>query len=415
MRHAALFLSTLLVGTCGLSSLALAQSQTVSPPLVGSVMATSQPSQFAQFVPNPSKSLTLDYKVWDEMLKEMVYYTGPSLRQRAPAPKPVVGTRRVFGHTSPYRLEGNKVVFESMGDDFKSVLSDYVIDLERIGNQVDISTLPRNEQLAYWINLHNALTIHALSEAYPLQYPEEISDNAGRAFHDISRVTINGISLSLRNIREDIVYTNWNDPLVIYGFFHGDLGSPSIQRKAYTSANLQETLKFSADEFANSLRGIMVYGKNPHISKHYQDAAPYFFPNFETDVRAHLISLTNENVTKQLMKATNPFKIAKYESSIADLTKGEAHREPLSQVITSNEFGTFGPPTVLARAISEQTEKFRRIRKRGLFGSVTIEDIQTVDVEDFGTSQGPSSIYIGPLPEESGTGTIDEIQTETPE
>lgn len=409
MRHTTISLSLMLA--LGASAPAFAQAQTVQTPAFATSVAIPQ-SQFDRFTPNPSKSVRLDYTIWDEMLKEMVYYTGPSLRQRASRPAAVVGTRRVFGHTSPYRLEGNRVVFESIGFEFKQIIDDYVSDLEAIGNQVGIASLPRNEQLAYWLNLHNSLVVRAIASDYPMRDPSLEKDDSGRAFHDISHVTIDGVSLSLRNIREDIVYKNWNEPLIIYGFFHGDIGSPSIQRKAYTGENVRETLRFSGDEFANSLRGVMVYGKTAHISRHYEDAAPYFFPNFNTDVRAHMVSLANEDVKSQLEKATNPFKVAKYETAIADLTKGEANRRPLSQVETSNELGTFGPPGVLQRALVEQSEKFRRIRKRGMFGTVTIEDIQTVDPADFGTSSGPSTIQIGPL---AGQSPVSETEPETDE
>lgn len=393
MRHLIFSLSFVLA--LGASASTLAQVQSVQAPAFTSAIASA--SQFDRFVPAPTTNVRLDYTIWDQMLKEMVYYTGPSLRQRASKPEPIVGTRRIYGHTSPYRLEGNKVVFEEISPELTKIIDDYVADLEAIGNQVNVATLPRNEQLAYWLNLHNALVVSAISAEYPMKEPSKIQDDAGRAFHDIPRITIDGVPLSLRNIRQDIVYKNWADPLTIYGFFHGDIGSPSLQRKAYTGNNVQDTLRFSGDEFANSLRGVMVYGKTAHISRHYEDAAPYFFPNFDSDVRRHMSGLANEDVGGQVQKATNPFKIASYETSVADLTNGDSDRGPLGNVETSNELGTSGPPSVLVRALVEQTEKFRRIRKRGMFGTVTIEDIQTVDDADFGKPTGPSTIQIGPL------------------
>lgn len=394
MRHTTLSLSLILA--LGVSAPVFAQAQTVQTPGFTTNTTSAASTQFDRFTPSPSKTVRLDYTIWDEMLKEMVFYTGPSLRQRASKPDPIVGTRRVFGHTSPYRLEGNKVVFEEIGSEFNQIISDYVSDLEVIGNDIGIASLPKSEQLAYWINLHNGLVIKAIADDYPMDDPSREKNEQDVAFHDIGRVTIDGVNLSLRNIRQDIVYRNWSNPLVIYGFFHGDLGSPSIQRKAYTGENAIQTLKFSAGEFANSLRGVMVYGKTAHISRHYEDAAPYYFPNFSDDVRRHLLGLANEDVREELEKATKPVKVAKYETSIADLTKGDADREPLSNVETSS-LTTFGVPNALARSLLEQSEKTRRIRKRGLFGTVTIEDIQTVDPADFGTSQGPSTIQIGPL------------------
>lgn len=401
MRHTTITLSLLLAFAA--NAPALSQAQTVSTPVLGVSVDRSQ-TTYDRFIPTPSTNIRLDFTIWDEMLKEMVYYTGPSLRQRASRPEPLAGTRQVFGHTSPYRLEGNRVFFEEIGPELAVIIGDYITDLVEIGNDIDLQSLPRNEQLAYWLNLHNALVIKAIADDYPVGSPSGLTDQYGRKFHDIPRVNLNGMELSLRNIRQDIVYANWSNPLVIYGFFHGDIGSPSIQRKAYAGETVQNTLSFSADEFANSLRGFMAFGKTARISRHYEDAAPYYFKNFDADVRGHLTSLMKPDVKKQLDKTDSPMKMARYEDAIADLTKGEANRGNYSQINSSNS--SSGPPSVLDRALQEQSEKFRRIRDRGLFGSVTIEDIQTVNDADFGTSEGPSSIEIGPLagqPAEPGT------------
>lgn len=403
MRHTTLTLSLLLALGSGPS--VFAQSQTVQTTAFNASMVTT-PSPFDHFTPRPSTNIRLDFSIWDEMLKEMVYYTGPSLRQRASRPEPLVGSRQVFGHTSPYRLEGNRVLFEELGPEFSAIIGDYIIDLVEIGNNLDLQSLPRDEQLAYWLNLHNALVIKAIADDYPVGSPSTLTDDTGREFHDILRITINGTPLSLRNIRQDIVYQNWSNPLVIYGFFHGDIGSPSIQRKAYSGKDIQNTLSFSADEFANSLRGFMAFGKTARISRHYDDAAPYYFQNFDSDVRAHFASLMKPDVKEQLDKTNNPLKLARYEDAIADLTKGEANRGNYSQISSSNSTG--GPPSILDRALREQSDKFRRIRKRGLFGTVTIEDIQTVDDADFGKPTGPSSIQIGPLADQTPAPEADE-------
>lgn len=392
MKHTHLTLSLLLA--LGVSAPVFAQTQTVQTRAFNATIGVT-PSQFERFTPRPSTNIRLDFTIWDEMLKEMVYYTGPSLRQRASRPTALVGSRQVFGHTSPYRLEGNRVLFEELGPEFSAIIGDYITDLVEIGNSIDLQSLPRGEQLSYWLNLHNAVVIKAIADDYPIGAPSTLTDTAGRTFHDIPRFTLNGTALSLRNIRQDIVYRNWSNPLVIYGFFHGDIGSPSIQRKAYSGDSVERTLGFSADEFANSLRGFMAFGKTARISRHYEDAAPYYFKDFDTDVRAHLSSLLNPDVKQQLDKTNNPLKLARYEDDIADLTKGEADRGNYSQINSSTSTG--GPPSVLDRALREQSEKFRRIRKRGLFGTVTIEDIQTVNDADFGKPTGPGTIQMGPL------------------
>jgi hypothetical protein len=357
-----------------------AQAQTFSTPSLSGSQNAEASNPFDAFVPRPTRKTKIDYAIWDALLKEMVFYAGPSLRERADRPDPIVGTRLVYGHTSAYRLEGNKVVFETLNKDFKTYLDDYVADLIDVGNRVDIASFPKNEQLAYWFNLHNALVIQAIADRYPVAVPSRIRGKDGLSFHETKRVEIDGVPLSLKNIREDIVYRNWSDPIVIYGFFHGDLGSPSIQRTAFTGDNLRNTLKTSADEFANSLRAFDVYNGRPRVSRHYEDAAPYFFPNFEADLRAHLGSgLMKQSVELKLRQSRGDFIIMPYVNAIADLTNGDVDRKPIGRVTSSSPSGgrSFSASSALDRALKEQSEKFQKIRERGLFGTVIIEDIDT--------------------------------------
>ena len=98
---------------------------------------------------------------------------GPSIRQGAPRVDPRTGTRRIYGHESRFRLEGNRVAFSYLTPEIMTALSEYRADLERIGSTIDLTTLPRNEQLAFWFNLHNVAVIETLAGEYPLSEPHE--------------------------------------------------------------------------------------------------------------------------------------------------------------------------------------------------------------------------------------------------
>ncbi|MEL6687694.1 MAG: DUF547 domain-containing protein [Pseudomonadota bacterium] len=364
-----------LTATQSFSQIQVIKAAEITPSLAEQAGQTASLSQFA---PSPSSTRQLDFQAWDQFLKEVVFYGGPSLRKFARRPDATVGSRFVFGHTSPYRLEGNRVVFDTMNDEYAAFVDDYIDDLVNIGNRLDIPSLQKDEQLSYWLNLHNALVIQAIADEYPVSSPSKIKGEDGSDFHDTKRVTLSGVDLSLRDIREGIVYQNWSDPLVIYGFFHGTIGSPSIQRVAYTSEKLRDTLRFSALEFANSLRGFHVRNDRGLVSRHYQDAAPYFFPNFDADLRAHLASLLDPEVASELSGVRGELRTVRYEDDIADLSRGTSNRRPSSFIQSAGRDGTTRlAGTTLDRAIQEHNEKFREIRERGLFGTVIIEDIET--------------------------------------
>ncbi len=377
IRHTALPLACAVLLSGGVSAATAQTPVAVSSatPATASSMR-SEPSAFAIFTPRPTRRTTLDYDVWDGMLKEMVFYSGPSLRTMSRTPALFTGTRVPHGHRSWYRLEGNKVVFEGMEDEFSDLVGDYVTDLVDIANRIDIPSLPRNEQLAFWLNLHNAVAVKSIADIYPRAEPSSAKGPDGLPFHDSKRVTIRGVALSLRDIREGIVYANWSNPNVIYGFFHGDIGGPSIQRSAFTGNNVGSLLAFVGDEYANSMRGYHSLNGRASVSRLYKDVAPWFFPDFEGDLRGHLATLQRPDVNEDLRETTGTLKLISYDSSIADLTRGEPNYSPPSQLQSD---GTLIARPLVQRAIREHSEKFRELRRRGQGGTVIIEDIETTD------------------------------------
>ena len=116
----------------------------------------------------------IDYAAWDEALRYFVFYMGPSERRIMPRVVPETGTRAVYGHDSGLRLEGNRVGFSFLKDAQREALTAYREELEALGSQLDIASLPRNEQLAYWLNLHNVAVIEQIALAYPVSRPSEM-------------------------------------------------------------------------------------------------------------------------------------------------------------------------------------------------------------------------------------------------
>ena len=363
---------------------------TAAPAQAGTQVQTRPPA-LSQFAPRPSNRKRLDFSLWDDALKTSVIYGGPSLRERATRPQPWPGSRIVHGHTSGLRMEGNKVAYELLNDDYEDALAAYAADLESIANAYDIPSFPRDEQLAFWLNMHNALVISALAEAYPVARPSDIKGADGLAFHDTKRVTIRGVPLSLRDIRERIVYAHWNDPRVIYGFFHGDLGSPAIQTNAFRGDNVWIVLGYSATEFTNALRGVDRGGrKKLRVSKIYEEAAPWYFPAFGDDLRSHLREFVQEDTLDDIKTLDKPFQVARYETVIADLTAGDGDRKPISNFASYP--GINGAPLgngLIARTLSERGRKMNKLRRRGLHGTVVITDIKTDGERNAPTSAPP--------------------------
>ncbi|MFL0355780.1 DUF547 domain-containing protein [Erythrobacter sp. GH1-10] len=344
-------------------------------------------AQFATFTPSAEpNSDKIDYSIWDEAMKNLVVSMGPSLREGAGSPPPSFGTRRQYGHVSRYRLEGSRLMFSFLDAEIIASFTEYRKDLEATADKVDIQKLSRNEQLAYWINLHNVAMIEQIANAWPVRQPREI-EVGGVPLNDAKFITVEGIKMSPRDIREKIVYKNWKSPSVIYGFWRGEIGGPSIQREAFNADNVARLLDRSARDFVNSLRGTQKQGDTLQVSTFYEEAAPFYFPDFEKDLREHLARYADTE-TSEILAATSDMKAAVSEHDIADLAGGV--REPTYQNIQSPDgvSQSFRIPQSMTRLLAQREQKFQKIIREGRTGTVTFSNIKLPgDPEDKDTGE----------------------------
>ncbi|MDN3644798.1 DUF547 domain-containing protein [Pontixanthobacter aestiaquae] len=363
-------------------------AQTPSP----QVALAQANEKFARFVPKAHPVRTkIDYSIWDEALSFFVVPMGSSIREGAPRVDGRTGTRRVYGHDSRFRLEGNRIGFSFFTDEVTQSLVEYRVDLQQTADAVNISTLSKNEQLAFWLNLHNVAIIEQIALQYPLSQPSQLTVGGSPELLDEAPfITVAGVAMSPKDIRTKIVYPNWKDPKVIYGFFRGDIGGPSIQREAFNGNNLSGLLDRSAREFINSLRGTDKSGKKLRVSKIFEEARSFYFSDWPRAIRAHYAKYANDPV-KEIMDKTIGAEATIYETDIADLSNGE--RDPNLSTIEDaldNGRGRQGLqiPTAIARLMVERQQKIEKIIKRGgRQGTVTF-----VDVDLDGDGSGPEVV-----------------------
>jgi len=279
-------------------------------------------AEFDRFIPKPQKSTKIDYTFWDGVIFDTIIDLGPSDRIRRVKPRGFFNGKRYVevGHTSPFRLEGSLIGFSEAYEmlDLKRDIHAYRKELEQLATDIDITTLSRDEQLAFWFNLHNVAVYDILLQRR-LKHDLDWYKIKGQRYDDAKVLNINGAALSLKDIRHNIVYRNWEDPVVMYGFFHGYIGGPSLRPKAYTAENLKEFLQEGAEEFTNSLRGFEVReGRQGglQVSQLYSDAAAVYFPNFQQDLQAHFKKYMRPEIFK-LTNSGEAFKTVKFDTDVS--------------------------------------------------------------------------------------------------
>ncbi|MGB3470982.1 MAG: DUF547 domain-containing protein [Erythrobacter sp.] len=334
-----------------------AHSQQPNPGDLPVLKAVAQDAdRFSIFRPTGDRiDHTIDYSIWDFALKQLVVSMGPSTRQRPVILDAGVGTRLRLGHNSRFRVEGSMVFFSQLDQRAIDSFREYREDLERVAGTLDIASLPRNEQLAFWFNLHNVALMEQIAKAWPIRQPRTL-EIGGAPLDEARVITIRGISMSLRDIRENIVFANWRDPRVIYGFWRGELGGPSLDREAFTGQNVDGLLTTRAQEYVSSLRGTEKRGRTLHVSTLYDETRRFYFPNFEADVRAHISEFASDEVL-ELVGKTESVEATIREWDIADLSGGR--RDSIAQINARP-----GLPAGAAEILRQRAVKLDRMRRK---------------------------------------------------
>ena len=109
----------------------------------------------------------------------------------------------------------HRVAYGEVTPEDRAALDDYIEQLATL----PIGTYNRLEQMAYWINLYNALTVRLVLDHYPIASIRDIGDTprplSGGPW-DSKLVEINGTPVSLNDIVHRILRPIWRDPRVHY-------------------------------------------------------------------------------------------------------------------------------------------------------------------------------------------------------
>ena len=143
-------------------------------------------------------------------------------------------------------------------------LAAYVAALQK----VPVSTLNRNEQLAFWLNLHNAQGILQTANEYPLQDDNSKVVILGPAWTEPS-LTVEGHTLSLRDIERRILLRQWPDPLVLYGMYLPASGAPPAATEPFRGADVWRRLEERARQFVNHGPSHQFIRDELHVSAFY--------------------------------------------------------------------------------------------------------------------------------------------------
>jgi len=162
----------------------------------------------------------------------------------------------------------NRFHYKRVSKEDLQSLQDYLHDMQ----EVNVSSLNRSEQKAYWINLYNALTVEVVLTHYPVASIRDINISPGiftRGPWDAKLLTIEGQQVSLNDIEHRILRPLWRDNRIHYAVNCASLGCPNLQPEAFTSRNTETLLQKAAHEFINHPRGVSFDSNGMRVSSIY--------------------------------------------------------------------------------------------------------------------------------------------------
>jgi len=147
----------------------------------------------------------------------------------------------------------NRFEYKAVTSDDRAALQAYLKALEA----TQVSELPRDAQMAFWINLYNALTVEVVLEAYPVGSIREIKNglfSIGPWGKEL--VTVEGRELSLNDIEHETLRKQWDDPRIHYAVNCASWSCPNLAARAYTAETLEAMLEEGARDYVNHPRGV---------------------------------------------------------------------------------------------------------------------------------------------------------------
>jgi hypothetical protein len=239
----------------------------------------------------------------------------------------------VFGVPAGKRL---KFKFEASKDVGSKYLRQYTEQLAKTSP----ATLAADDQLAFWLNLRNALVLAHLSETGGRANMKKDRGDAaapGEAW-TAKVVTVDGAALSIDDIERGVILKTWKDPRVVYGLYQGTTGGPPAEKKAFRGETVWTELAAAGKKYMTSTAGFELTKKSAEVSAvfgWYDDA---LFGGDEAALRAHLSTLITHGARINLEKTPSiafkefSYKTDAYVERIVDQTiAGEQRRQPPPQ------------------------------------------------------------------------------------
>jgi hypothetical protein len=158
--------------------------------------------------------------------------------------------------------------------------------LDRLRQQmaaVDVASLSRPEQLAYWINLYNISTVNVVAESYPVDSIRDISTDPIVRLNVFKKphVKVKGGMLSLDTVENDKIRAGFKDPRIHFAINCAAESCPPIRPEPFVGARIDQQLDDQARKFLNGPHGVHLEEDGSELALHVTKILDWFKDDFE--------------------------------------------------------------------------------------------------------------------------------------
>lgn len=253
-----------LIATIGIAALLL---------LTASAHAGTRPELWERWLAHdPSSTAAIDHGAWGEFLLRYL---------------------RIGAHGV------HRVAYAEVSAADRSRLDAYLAKL----GAVPIASYRRDEQMAFWINLYNALVVRLVLDHYPVPSVFEIAGNPGgpEGPWDLELAAIDGTPVSLHDIQHRILRPIWRDPRVHYALSCGAVGCPNLQPEPFRGERIEHQLNKAAMAYINDPRCIQVEDDRLIVSSLY-GWYKHDFSGTDRTIISHLMAYAEPRLAMTLQR-----------------------------------------------------------------------------------------------------------------
>lgn len=210
-----------------------------------------------------------------------------------------------------------KIAYAAIASEGGPFMAQYV----RYLSNVPVTSLSRDDQLAYWLNTRNFLIVQAMAEAPNRRRLARLRGTVeapGTMWTD-KLITVEGVELSIDDIEQGILLAGFNDDAnILYGLYQGTKSGPSFPKEAFTGGAVRAQLASLGSDFVNSRSGVKAGRSKVEVPAIYDWYGEALFGGDVAARNTHLVGLSTGTRAERL-SAASEFKSRKFSYSSDEL------------------------------------------------------------------------------------------------